>query len=52
MLKEIYFAGGCFWGTEHFFSGVEGVVEAVSGYANGHVPAPSYEEVYTDPSAS
>ena len=48
MLKEIYFAGGCFWGTEHFFSGVEGVVEAVSGYANGHVPAPSYEEVYTD----
>ena len=48
MLKEIYFAGGCFWGTEHFFSSVEGVVEAVSGYANGHVPAPSYEEVYTD----
>ena len=48
MLKEIYFAAGCFWGTEHFFSGVEGVVEAVSGYANGHVPAPSYEEVYTD----
>ena len=48
MLKEIYFAGGCFWGAEHFFSGVEGVAEAVSGYANGHVPAPSYEEVYTD----
>ena len=34
-MKEIFFAGGCFWGTEHFFSGVDGVVSAVSGYAQG-----------------
>lgn len=49
--KLIYFAGGCFWGTEHFFSGVDGVVSAVSGYAQG-LPEfdgrPSYEQVYTD----
>ena len=50
-MKEIYFAGGCFWGTEHFFSGVDGVVSAVSGYAQGNpgfVGRPSYEQVYTD----
>lgn len=50
-MKEIYFAGGCFWGTEHFFSGVDGVVSAVSGYAQGRedfVGRPSYEQVYTD----
>ena len=50
-MKEIYFAGGCFWGTEHFFSGVDGVESAVSGYAQGRpdfVGRPSYEQVYTD----
>ena len=49
--KRIYFAGGCFWGTEHFFSGVDGVVSAVSGYAQGRADfegRPSYEQVYTD----
>lgn len=49
--KLIYFAGGCFWGTEHFFSGVDGVVSAVSGYAQGSPEfdgRPSYEQVYTD----
>ena len=25
--KEIYLAGGCFWGTEHYFKQIEGVVE-------------------------
>ena len=50
-MTEIYFAGGCFWGVAHFFSGVGGVLGAVSGYAQG-APGfegrPSYEEVYTD----
>ena len=46
--KEIYFAGGCFWGVEHFFKGVDGVLEAIPGYANGHLDSPSYQEVYTD----
>ncbi len=47
-MKEIYFAGGCFWGVEHFFKGVDGVAEAAPGYANGSLDSPSYEQVYTD----
>lgn len=50
-VAEIYFAGGCFWGVAHFFSGVGGVLSAVSGYAQGSPGfegRPSYEEVYTD----
>lgn len=46
--KEIYFAGGCFWGTEHFFKQVRGVVSTEVGYANGNTENPTYEEVYTD----
>ena len=30
-MKEIYFAGGCFWGVEEYLSLVLGVVEAVKG---------------------
>lgn len=47
-MKEIYFAGGCFWGTQHYFKQIDGVVETTVGYANGHTSAPTYEEVYTD----
>lgn len=43
--KEIYFAGGCFWGTEHFFKQVKGVVNTEVGYANGNTKNPTYEEV-------
>jgi peptide methionine sulfoxide reductase msrA/msrB len=46
-LKDIYFAGGCFWGVEEYFSRIPGVVDAVSGYANGTKANPSYEEVCT-----
>ncbi|MBR1800778.1 MAG: peptide-methionine (S)-S-oxide reductase MsrA [Bacteroidaceae bacterium] len=48
MTKEIYFAGGCFWGTEHFFKQIEGVVATEVGFANGHTTNPTYKEVYTD----
>ncbi len=47
-MKEIYFAGGCFWGTEHYFKQMEGVVETEVGFANGHTEHPTYQEVYTD----
>lgn len=47
-MKEIYLAGGCFWGTEHFFKQIEGVVDTEVGFANGHTMQPTYEEVYTD----
>ena len=48
MLKDIYLAGGCFWGAEHFFKQMEGVVLTEVGFANGHTPDPTYKEVYTD----
>ncbi|WP_409449814.1 peptide-methionine (R)-S-oxide reductase MsrB [Chryseobacterium sp.] len=44
-LKEVYFAGGCFWGTEHFFQQIRGVVSTEVGYANGNKKNPTYEEV-------
>ena len=46
--KDIYLAGGCFWGTEHYFKQIEGVVETEVGFANGHTENPTYKEVYTD----
>ncbi|MBQ1818770.1 MAG: peptide-methionine (S)-S-oxide reductase MsrA [Bacteroidales bacterium] len=47
-MKEIYLAGGCFWGTEHYFKQIEGVLETETGFANGNTENPTYEEVYTD----
>ncbi len=47
MEKKIYLAGGCFWGTDHLFSLVDGVVKTAAGYANSKVAYPSYEEVCT-----
>ena len=46
--KHIYLAGGCFWGTEHFFKQIAGVVETEVGFANGQTVNPTYEQVYTD----
>lgn len=48
MRKTVYFAGGCFWGAEHYLRQFDGVLETVAGYADGNIPDPSYEEVYTD----
>ena len=48
MIKEIYLAGGCFWGTEHYFKQIRGVISTEAGYANGNTSNPTYEEVYTD----
>lgn len=42
---EIYFAGGCFWGVEEFFSRIKGVINVTSGYANGKTENPTYKEV-------
>lgn len=48
MIKDIYLAGGCFWGTEHYFKQIKGVKETEVGFANGHTENPTYQEVYTD----
>lgn len=44
---EIYLAGGCFWGTEHFLKQIRGVEQTEVGYANSQVPNPTYKEVCT-----
>ncbi|MBP6115434.1 MAG: bifunctional peptide-methionine (S)-S-oxide reductase MsrA/peptide-methionine (R)-S-oxide reductase MsrB [Neisseriaceae bacterium] len=44
-VRTIYLAGGCFWGVEAYFERIDGVVDAVSGYANGRTENPSYEDV-------
>ena len=48
MKKEIYLAGGCFWGTEHYFKQIRGVMNTEVGFANGRTENPTYKEVYTD----
>ena len=45
LTKEIYLAGGCFWGLEKYISLIPGVVSTEVGYANGKTKAPSYEDV-------
>lgn len=45
MNKEIYLAGGCFWGVEAFMQRIRGVIDAQSGYANGNTLNPTYQEV-------
>ena len=46
MLQEIYLAGGCFWGMEKLFSMLPGVIQVISGYANGKDDIiPNYEKV-------
>lgn len=42
---EIYFAGGCFWGTEHFLKQIRGVESTQAGYANSAVLNPTYQQV-------
>ena len=43
--KEIYLAGGCFWGTEHFMKQIRGVTATQVGYANSTVANPTYQQV-------
>jgi peptide-methionine (S)-S-oxide reductase len=44
-VQTITLGGGCFWCVEAVFELVEGVVAVASGYCNGHVARPSYEQV-------
>ncbi len=44
-LNHATLGGGCFWCLEAVYEEVSGVTEVVSGYAGGHVSAPSYRQV-------
>ncbi|NLB91106.1 MAG: peptide-methionine (S)-S-oxide reductase, partial [Clostridiales bacterium] len=45
-MKEIVFAGGCFWGVEKYFQLISfGVRKTQVGYANGNIKNPTYEQV-------
>ncbi len=43
--EKAYFAGGCFWGTDHLLAQAEGVISSRSGYMGGHTENPTYEEI-------
>lgn len=44
-MQKATLGGGCFWCLEAAFLELEGVESVVSGYAGGHVPDPTYEQV-------
>ncbi len=46
-LESAIIGGGCFWCTEAVFEKVDGVKEAISGYAGGKNPNPTYKEICT-----
>jgi peptide-methionine (S)-S-oxide reductase len=44
-LRTAVFGMGCFWGAERLFWQLDGVASTAVGYAGGHTPNPTYEEV-------
>jgi peptide methionine sulfoxide reductase msrA/msrB len=46
-LETGYFAGGCFWGVEHGFQQIPGVISVESGYQQGRIDNPTYRQICT-----
>ena len=46
-IKEIYLAGGCFWGVEGYFRRIPGVIDTDTGYANGKTNKTTYQELHS-----
>jgi peptide-methionine (S)-S-oxide reductase len=44
-MDKVSFGGGCFWGVEHAFKQLDGVINTVVGYQGGSKVDPTYEEV-------
>ncbi|RAZ48614.1 peptide-methionine (R)-S-oxide reductase [Campylobacter hyointestinalis subsp. lawsonii] len=45
-LKDIYLAGGCFWGTQAYFDKIRGVIKTDVGYANGNSDKTDYYSLH------
>ena len=43
--REIWLAGGCFWGLEAYLDKLNGIIYTNVGYANGNTENPTYEQV-------
>lgn len=46
-IEKATLGAGCFWCVEAVFQDLNGVESVISGYAGGHVPHPTYEQVCT-----
>lgn len=44
-MSSIIFAGGCFWGVQHYLKGVRGVTNSIVGYTAGQIKFPTYDQV-------
>jgi len=44
-LSTLVLGSGCFWGAEKFYESLDGVVDAVSGYADGQGIEPTYQAI-------
>ncbi len=44
-LKEIWLAGGCFWGVDYYLCRLPGVLKVEAGYVGGVVIEPTYQQV-------
>ncbi|GHT14586.1 hypothetical protein FACS189426_21130 [Bacteroidia bacterium] len=45
--NKVYFASGCFWGTEYYFMKADGVISTAVGFMGGRVDSPTYPQVKT-----
>ena len=46
-LETVVVGGGCFWGIEHLFKKLDGILSVISGYSGGELENPTYEQICT-----